>query len=54
VTPMPEGDAQPDLRSAMVSRSYLGLLGLAAVVGLVASFASWCFLELIHEAQHAV
>jgi hypothetical protein len=51
---MPETQAQPDLRSVMVSRSYLGLLALAAIVGLVASFASWCFLELIHETQHAV
>jgi len=27
---------------------------LAAVVGLVVSIAAWCFLELIHQTQHAV
>jgi H+/Cl- antiporter ClcA len=51
VTPMPEGETQPDLRSIMVSRRYGALLALAAVVGVVASFAAWCFLEVIHEAQ---
>jgi hypothetical protein len=51
---MPEGDTQPDLRSIMVSRRYLALLGLAAVVGLVSSFAAWCFLELMHEGQHGI
>jgi H+/Cl- antiporter ClcA len=38
----------------MVSRRYVVLLALAAVVGLVASFAAWCFLELMHEAQHGI
>jgi hypothetical protein len=51
---MPEDQAQPDLRSVMVSGRYLVLLALAAVVGVVASFAAWCFLELMHEAQHGI
>jgi H+/Cl- antiporter ClcA len=51
---MPEPETQPDLRAIMISRRYLALLVIAAVVGVVASFAAWCFLELIHEAQHGL
>ena len=35
----------------MRSRQYRVLLVLAAVVGLVVSAASWCFLEGVHEMQ---
>jgi H+/Cl- antiporter ClcA len=51
---MPEPETQPDLRAIMVSRRYVVLLAIAAVVGIVASLAAWCFLELIHEAQHGL
>jgi H+/Cl- antiporter ClcA len=51
---MPETEAQPDLRSVMVSKRYAVLLVLSAVLGMVASLAAWCFLELIHQAQHGL
>jgi H+/Cl- antiporter ClcA len=40
--------------SIMRSRRFLVLLVLAGVVGVVASFAAWCFLELIHQAEDVV
>jgi H+/Cl- antiporter ClcA len=43
VDPTP-GDAPP----AVPARQFLALLALAAVVGLVVSLASWCFLQLVH------
>jgi H+/Cl- antiporter ClcA len=36
------------------SRRFLGLLALAAVVGLVVSFAAWGLLELVHQIQVGV
>src|SRR4051794_36896674 len=36
------------------SRRFLALLVLAAVVGLVVSFAAWGFLELVHQIQVGV
>src|SRR3954454_1500531 len=46
------GDAPPaDPASFMRSRQYSVLLVLAAIVGLLVSAASWCFLELVHELQ---
>jgi H+/Cl- antiporter ClcA len=33
----------------MRSRSFFGLLIIVAVVGVVVSFATWCFLELLHQ-----
>ena len=38
----------------MRSRAFLGLLVLAAIVGLVASLAAWGFLELVHQVQTGV
>jgi H+/Cl- antiporter ClcA len=38
----------------MRSRQFVGLLVLAAIVGVVTSLAAWCFLELVHEAQEGV
>jgi H+/Cl- antiporter ClcA len=38
----------------MRSRSFLVLLVLAAVVGIVVSLAAWCFLELVHQIQQEV
>ena len=52
---MAEGaSAPPDPVAIIRSRRFVGLLVLAAIVGLVASLAAWCFLELIYEAQQGV
>ena len=32
----------------------MGLLVLAAIIGVIASFASWLFLEAVYEAQQGV
>ena len=44
----------PTQASIMRSRQFLGLLVLAAVVGVVASLAAWCFLQLVNEVQDGV
>ena len=36
------------------SKSYRVLLVLAALIGVLVSFASWCFLELVHWIQQEV
>jgi H+/Cl- antiporter ClcA len=41
----------PDPASLLRSRRFVGLLVLAAVVGVVASLAAWGFLQLVHRAQ---
>ena len=41
----------PDPAAIMQSRRFVGLLVLAAIVGVGASLAAWGFLELIHESQ---
>src|SRR4051794_2907543 len=46
----PTGDPAALIRS----RAFLGLLALASVVGLLVSFASWGFLELVHQIQVGV
>jgi chloride channel protein, CIC family len=47
-----EAAAPPvDPGSLLTSRSYRGLLVVAAVIGVVVSLASWCFLEAIHGIQ---
>src|SRR3954471_10343651 len=51
---MADAAASPDPMAVIRSRRFLGLLGLAAVVGLVVSFASWGFLELVHQIQVGV
>jgi H+/Cl- antiporter ClcA len=49
---MTAADASPpDADSVMRSRSFVGLLALAAIVGVVASLAAWGFLELVHEVE---
>ena len=50
---MSDGAATPpvDPGSLLTSRSYRGLLVVAAVIGVVVSVASWCFLEAIHGIQ---
>jgi len=45
---------QPDPTQMMASRRFLVLLVLAAVVGVVAALAAWCFLELTHQIQVGV
>ncbi len=38
----------------LLSRAYLVLLVIAAVVGLLVSLAAWCFLELVYQIQREV
>ena len=35
----------------MASKRFLALLVLAAILGVVASLAAWCFLEVAHQAN---
>ena len=35
----------------MASKRFLALLVLVAMLGVVASLAAWCFLELVHQAN---
>ena len=44
----------PDPAAIMRSRQFVGLLVLAAIIGVIASFASWLFLEAVYEAQQGV
>jgi H+/Cl- antiporter ClcA len=54
--PDPPAPAPPPLdpEALLRSRSFVVLLVFAAVVGLFVSFASWGFLELVHQIQLAV
>ena len=52
--PTPDGQAAPELTpelaaQTMGSRRYVVLLIIVAVVGVIVSFATWAFLELIHQ-----
>ena len=40
--------------AAIRSKNYRVLLVMAAVIGVLVSFASWCFLELVHWIQQEV
>jgi H+/Cl- antiporter ClcA len=40
-----------DPSSTLLSRGFLVLLALAAIIGLVVSLAAWCFVELIYQMQ---
>ena len=52
---MSEAAAAPaDPGATIRSKSYRVLLVLAAVIGVLVSFASWCFLELVHWIQQEV
>ena len=44
----------PDPETLMRSRQFIGVLALAAIVGVFASFAAWCLLEVINLAQDGV
>jgi H+/Cl- antiporter ClcA len=50
-----EADGQAASPATMLlSRAYLVLLVIAALVGLVVSLAAWCFLELVYQIQREV
>jgi H+/Cl- antiporter ClcA len=52
---MPEPEDQAtDPASTLLSRAYLALLVIAAVVGVFVSLAAWCFLELVYQIQQEV
>jgi H+/Cl- antiporter ClcA len=51
---MGDAAASTDPIAIIRSRRFLVLLALAAVVGLVVSFAAWGFLELVHQIQVGV
>jgi H+/Cl- antiporter ClcA len=51
---IPEAGPQPDAAASVASRRFIMVLALAAVVGLVASLASWAFLEAIHQIEVGV
>jgi H+/Cl- antiporter ClcA len=44
----------PDPESTLRSRAFVAVLVLAAVVGVIASLAAWCFLELVFYMQQWV
>ena len=46
--------APPDPASLLRSRRFIGVLVLAALVGLVASLAAWASLELVHQIEVGV
>lgn len=49
---MSTADSTPtDPGALLQSKEYRKLLVLAAVLGVIVSLASWCFLELVHELQ---
>ncbi len=49
-----EGAPAPDPIQLMRSRQFVVFLVVAALVGLLASFLAWCFLELVHIVQTGV
>lgn len=51
---MSEAAAPADPGATMRSKGYRVLLVLAALIGVLVSFASWCFLELVHWIQEEV
>ncbi len=50
----PAAAAPADPGATMRSKPYRVLLVLAALLGVLVSFASWCFLELVHWLQQEV
>lgn len=53
-SPVADEPAGPDPASTLRSKSFLAVLVLAAIVGVIASLAAWCFLELIFYVQQWV
>jgi H+/Cl- antiporter ClcA len=41
-----------DPNATLLSKGFIVLLVIAAIVGIVVSLAAWCFLELIYQIQH--
>ena len=52
--PAPPALTEEQASETIRSRSYLVLLALVCVVGVVVSLAAWCFLELTHQLQQEV
>ena len=50
----PEPESEPDPIEVLTDRRFVGVLVLAAIVGVVASVIAWGFLVLVHEVQHWV
>ena len=46
--------APADPGALIRGKSYRVLLVFAALIGVLVSFASWCFLALVHWIQHEV
>ncbi len=44
-------EAEDDPSPTLLSKGFLVLLAIAAIVGLVVSVAAWCFLELVYQIQ---
>ena len=53
-SPVADEPNGPDPASTLRSRSFVAVLVLAAIVGVIASLAAWCFLELIFYIQQWV
>ena len=53
-SPVADEPAGPDPASTLRSKSFVAVLVLAAIVGVIASLAAWCFLELIFYVQRWV
>jgi len=53
-SPVADEPAGPDPASTLRSKSFVAVLVLAAIVGVIASLAAWCFLELIFYLQRWV
>jgi chloride channel protein, CIC family len=54
ITAVADEPARPDPASTLRSKSFVVVLVLAAIVGVIASLAAWCFLQLIFYIQQWV
>ena len=54
MSPVADQPAGPDPASTLRSKAFVAVLVLAAIVGVIASLAAWCFLELIFYIQQWV
>src|SRR4030088_471441 len=43
--------AEEDPSAALLSKGFVILLAIAAIVGVVVSLAAWCFVELVYQIQ---
>ncbi len=44
-------DAEEDPSSTLLSKGFVVLLAIAAIVGVLVSLAAWCFVELVYQIQ---